>query len=334
MLGYSKVAMILKFFKDLFKLILFGVFLVGLSFLSGFIVMKLYLAGGEVEVPDLTGKEVKEAERLLAMKGLSLKLVDEKNDSSVPKNHVLSQDPAPNSRIKQNRTVRVVLSLGPEEVTVPTVVGKPLRNAQILLRQNGLSAGRTVYIHSDQVPMDGVIAQNPPGESKYSKKGKVDLLLSRGPSEKSYIMPDLIGKKLDFAKKVLEEIGLVVGRVEREAYEGVEVDVVISQNPKPGTIIKKENLVNLVVSEGSFGPQVESRFIPTNPVTQVSLEYVVPEGPPTQEVRVIVNNDEGVSEIFRQFLPPGMRIQVAVPVIGETLVGIYIDGMLVQQRRF
>jgi serine/threonine-protein kinase len=326
--------MILKFFKDLLKFILFVVFLVGLSFLSGFIVMKLYLAGGEVEVPDLTGKEVKEAERLLAMKGLSLKQVDGKNDPSIPKNHILSQDPGPNSRIKQNRTVRVVLSLGPEEVTVPTLVGKPLRNAQILLRQNGLLMGRTVYIHSDQVPMDSVIAQNPPGESKYSKKGKVDLLLSRGPFEKSYIMPDLIGKKLDLAKKVLEEIGLVVGRVEREVYDGVELDVIISQNPKPGTIIKKENLVNLVVSSGSFGPETESRFIPTSPVTHVSLEYVVPEGPPAQEVRVLVNNDHGVSEIFKQFLPPGMRIQVAVPVIGETLVGIYIDGMLVQQRRF
>jgi beta-lactam-binding protein with PASTA domain len=326
--------MILKFFKDLLKFILFVVFLVGLSFLSGFIVMKLYLAGGEVEVPDLTGKEVKEAERLLAMKGLSLKQVDGKNDPSIPKNHILSQDPGPNSRIKQNRTVRVVLSLGPEEVTVPTLVGKPLRNAQILLRQNGLLMGRTVYIHSDQVPMDSVIAQNPPGESKYSKKGKVDLLLSRGPFEKSYIMPDLIGKKLDLAKKVLEEIGLVVGRVEREVYDGVGLDVIISQNPKPGTIIKKENLVNLVVSSGSFGPETESRFIPTSPVTHVSLEYVVPEGPPAQEVRVLVNNDHGVSEIFKQFLPPGMRIQVAVPVIGETLVGIYIDGMLVQQRRF
>lgn len=326
--------MILKFFKDLLKFILFVVFLVGLSFLSGFIVMKLYLAGGEVEVPDLTGKEVKEAERLLAMKGLSLKQVDGKNDPSIPKNHILSQDPGPNSRIKQNRTVRVVLSLGPEEVTVPTLVGKPLRNAQILLRQNGLLMGRTVYIHSDQVPMDSVIAQNPPGESKYSKKGKVDLLLSRGPFEKSYIMPDLIGKKLDLAKKVLEEIGLVVGRVEREVYDGVELDVIINQNPKPGTIIKKENLVNLVVSSGSSGPETESKFIPTSPVTQVSLEYVVPEGPPAQEVRVLVNNDHGVSEIFKQFLPPGMRIQVAVPVIGETLVGIYIDGMLVQQRRF
>jgi len=330
--------MILQIFnvlKGLLKVVLFVIFLVGLSFLSGFTVMKLYLAGGEVDVPDLTGKELKEAEQMLEAKGLDLKVVDELHDAGVPKSHVLSQDPAPGSRAKQNRTVRVVLSLGAEEVMVPNVIGKPLRNAQILLRQNGFFPGKIVYIHSDLAPMDSVIAQTPMPESKYAKKGKVDLLLSRGPYEKSYIMPDLIGKRLDFAKKIVEGIGLVMGRIEREVYEGVEPDRVISQSPKPGAIIKKENLVNLVASSearGMGGNEVS--LAPVDLGTPVTLEYIIPEGPPHQEIKIIVNNDQGVLELFKQVLSPGMRVQVPVPVIGETLVGIYIDGVLVKQRRF
>jgi serine/threonine-protein kinase len=325
--------MVLKLFKFLLKSILFITFLIGISFLSGFIVMKLYLTGGEVDVPDLTGKNVMEATQVLHLRGLTLKPVDTQNDFNVPKNHILSQDPIPGSRVKQNRTVRIILSAGPEEVTVPNVIGKPLRNAQVLLRQNGLFPGKVVYIHSDQVPIDNIIAQTPLPQSKYDKKGKVDLLLSRGPAERSYIMPDLIGKKLDFAKKVIDEIGLEMGRISQEAYEGPR-DVILNQNPKPGTIIKKENLVSLVISTEL--PEVAFDFdgTPVNPTTQVSLEYIVPEGPPAQEIRVIVNNDQGVLELFKQVLAPGMRIQVPVPIIGETLVGIYIDGTLIQQRRF
>lgn len=320
---------IFNLFKGLLKLVLFIVFLIGLSFLSGFVVMKLYLAGGEVEVPDLTGKDIKEATRILKIRGLELKTIEARYDFSVPKNRILFQDPVPGSRAKQNRTVRVILSAGAEEVIVPNITGKPLRNAQILLRQHGFFPGRVVYIHSDQVPIDNVIAQTPLPESKYAKKGKVDLLLSRGPQEKAYIMPDLIGKKLDFAKKVVEGIGLVMGRVEREIYEGVEPDRVISQNPKPGAIIKKENLVNLVASSRTYGADYDSHSI-----SYTSLEYIVPEGPLLQEIRIIVNNDQGVLELFRQTLSPGMRIQVPVPVIGETLVGIYSDGILIRQRRF
>ena len=101
---------------------------------------------------------------------------------------------------------------------------------------------------------------------------------------------------------------------------------VLSQVPKPGTLIEEQNIVNFVVS-GPAGSD-ESPSDETAPVQYASLEYTVPMGRFDREVSVLVRNAEGVTEMYRQVVPPGNRIDVQIPVVGETVAEVYLDGVL------
>ena len=65
--------------------------------------------GDEVRVPDLTGKDLTVAERLLAPKGLELGEANRRNDAR-PVGTIVAQHPAPNSSVKRGRLVSVVVS--------------------------------------------------------------------------------------------------------------------------------------------------------------------------------------------------------------------------------
>src|ERR1044072_1963926 len=79
----------------------------------------------KVEVPGIVGMDVPAATRKLEGAGLHIDFEpEEKNtyDESVPASPVLKQDPPPGAFLKQDRRVRVALSLGSRNLYVPRVV--------------------------------------------------------------------------------------------------------------------------------------------------------------------------------------------------------------------
>jgi beta-lactam-binding protein with PASTA domain len=268
---------------------------------------------------------------LLAERHLDLKTVDQQFDPKIPKDRILSQDPPPGTKTKKNHIVRIVVSRGAEAATIPDVLGKRWQEALNVLQQNKFRPGNVAYVHSADVPVDCIIAQTPPPRSESSAGGRVDLLVSLGAYKNVMVMPDLVEEQLDYAIQVIGKLGLVLGKIEHEQYPGVKLNTVLSQVPKPGTLIEEQNIVTFVVS-GEPGGQ-ETRLGGSASVQYEALEYTVPPGRFDREVRVLVKNAEGQSEMYRQFVPPGNRIVVQIPVVGETVVEIYLDGMLEQVTR-
>ena len=126
-------------------------------------------------------------------------------------------------------------------------------------------------------------------------------------------------------------MGLILGKVERDPQYPLPPNTIISQVPKPGTLIEEQNIVNLVVS-GAAEPG-QSGSIRGLPLTYENLEYTVPIGILEREVMVMVRNAEGSTEVFRQVVPSGQALLFRIPVIGQTVVQIYLDGELEEVRR-
>ena len=295
--------------------------------------VRYIFATSQIDAPELVGKKLDYATNLLTEHHLKLKTVDWQLDAKIPKDHILAQDPASGTKLKKGQTVRVVVSKGTETTIIPEVIGKPWQTAKRILRQNKFRIGDVAYAHSKEVPVDSIIAQTPPPQSENRAGDAVNLLVSRGPYKKVMVMPDLVEEQLPYALNVIEKLGLVLSKVEHEQYEGIPPNTVISQVPKPGALIQEQNVVTFVVSgDGSQG----SRFpgSQAQPVQYELLEYTVPPGRFDQEVSVIVKNTEGITEIYRQLTPSGNRILVRVPVVGETVVEVYLDGTLDEIKRF
>ncbi len=80
-------------------------------------------------VPDLKGRSISGVLDMLAPLKLSLIKSGSEFNSSVPIGSILRQRPPAGTKVREGKTIRVVLSQGGETVFTPAISGLPLRNA-------------------------------------------------------------------------------------------------------------------------------------------------------------------------------------------------------------
>jgi beta-lactam-binding protein with PASTA domain len=213
---------------------------------------RLFTAGGEeVAVPEIIGHNVDEGEKILADAGLVMKEIGVAKDSSLPEGFIVEQDPEPGIRVRKGRTVKVRVSAGLAEVHVPNVIGRTLRQGELILTRIGLTVGEVTDVHDDTVPKDHVIDQTPKPREKVNRGTKVNLLVSLGSEEVTILMPvNLVGLTVDEAAKALREYELSVGNVTTEPSATVPAGRIIRQAPDIGEQVKKGEAVDLLISSG------------------------------------------------------------------------------------
>lgn len=237
-----------RFAAFLLKNGLLGLALLVTGALSALATMRVVLTSQDVMVPSLLSKRIPEAGALAARQGLSLRLEGKRNDARVPADHILAQEPPPGSTLKAHRSIRVWLSLGPQRLTVPAVEGETLRTARLSLEQAQVPVGRVVEV-DDRAEEGRVLVQHPPpGEAEALGEG-ISLLVSRGPGNVDYLMPDLIGRKADDVLEGLRWVGLKVAEIRYRTYPGVAPGIVLRQLPPAGHRVSPRTSVSLDVSK-------------------------------------------------------------------------------------
>ncbi len=134
----------------------------------------------EVKVPKIVGHEVTEANRILEARGLRLNVQESRYSNKVPDRVIMSQTPAAERMVRQNREILAVVSLGPELVDVPDLRGKSLREARILLSNGKLKLGKVVYKKEDQGSPEQILNQKPPAGDRVTKGQTVNLEVQKG----------------------------------------------------------------------------------------------------------------------------------------------------------
>lgn len=139
--------------------------------------------GEELTMPDLQGLSKSEAEAKLQKMGLKLGTVYEKN-SDEEAGTVISQDPKAGSKISKGQEVDIIVSKGPKtkKVSVPTVTGATLENAQNALSSRGLHVGSVTKQQSSQAA-GTVISQSVAGGSEVEAGTTVDLVIAEASSQ-------------------------------------------------------------------------------------------------------------------------------------------------------
>ena len=91
-----------------------------------------------LSVPTLTGVTQNQAQASLEQLGLSM-AATEQFSATVPQGQIISQDPAPHTTVHRGDTVKVVVSKGPEMVTVPDLTGQQVDEAKQTLEGLGFN---------------------------------------------------------------------------------------------------------------------------------------------------------------------------------------------------
>ncbi len=178
--------------------------------------------------------------------GLKMDASQEAYSETVNKGFVVSTDPAPGDRVREDGTVQAVISLGPERHKVPDVRGKSLDDAQQALDGAKLEYGEAVNRFHPKVPKGKVIGTDPAPATPLRRNTAVDVIVSRGP--RPIKIPDYTGKPIDAAEQALEKRRFKVDTTEVNS-DTVPKGRIISQSPDSGTG-QRGDVISLVVSKG------------------------------------------------------------------------------------
>jgi eukaryotic-like serine/threonine-protein kinase len=219
-----------------------------IAFLSALTAMRFAVEGREVVIPDVVGMKETKAEQVLGQRGIGIR-VEDKLYSNLPVDAVVRQSPQANMQVKVGQNAHVVLSLGPQKVTIPDLEEKSVRAAQIEMLREGLQLGEVSSAHLPEYAEDEVIEQDPvPGGTNVTSP-HVDLLVSLGPPPPAYVMPELVGLTAAEAESKLNAAGLKVAKLTPATVPGAVHGAVLEQTPARGQRVDATTPIELQVAE-------------------------------------------------------------------------------------
>jgi len=291
---------------------------------------------GEVVVPELVGRTMKEAEKLLQDAGLTASAKREVSNK-YEKDVIISQNPAAGETVQEGTQLEIVISSGKAEgVAVPDVVGKSEAEAKVILDGEGFNM-QVEAADNPSLAQGVVVSQSPLGATTASKGSTITVYVNGGSvmagvvdtgntnTDNSKIkVPDLVGKDETTAKSMLTTAGLNWGTISEEHNASVNAGLVLSQSYAPDTEVTQGTLIDFVVSLGastySCNTTVEAPadyFIGTEAVitvsdltnaevgrfTTTSFPYTVVQNGISTELGYIKINYQGVDEQFHETSP-------------------------------
>lgn len=218
---------------------------------AGVLVLALFAVGWALvpddaaELPDLTGfsPEMAEVELAALELDLSFTYADTYSEDVEP-GEVVATDPVAGTELEGGESILLSLSVGPQHVEVPDVVGGTENDARNLLREAGFTDVEVVQEHSAEETPGTVLSSTPEAGEDGDREEAVTLHVSEG-----VIVPNLIGMGQTEASEALQGLGLTVSVVEAPSDTVAEGEV-SGQDPEPGAILPEEGPVTITVSTG------------------------------------------------------------------------------------
>jgi serine/threonine-protein kinase len=205
----------------------------------------------KVPVPDVKGKQWADAQQELT--DAKLKPVEHIVPGNT-KGQVTATDPPAGTSIAEGSTVRVNVMSGPQQATVPSVVGESLDQASATLHAQGFNVNPT-YVDSTATA-NQVIHQNPAPGSPAPKGSTVDVQVSNGPPQTN--VPDVVGYTSQQAVQTLESAGFKVTQQYVSVSDPSQDNVVQSQNPAGGARALQGSIVTISIGQSSPPPPTDT----------------------------------------------------------------------------
>lgn len=278
-----------------------------------------------VTVPDLKGRSISAALDMLAPLNLGIEKKGTEFDGSVPIASVLRQEPPMGTVVREGKIVKVVVSQGGQTVLAPSIVGLPLRNAEMLLRQNDLALGEVSDAYSLKQDKGIVLSQEPKSETSVEKNALVNVAVSAGPPPSGVeLMPDFLRKNISDAQQWAQGAGLTITQT-KDPSSLFPAGVILTQSPDPDAVLASDTKINFVISArpGAAGEAQQP---------QKMFHYELSQGGSESLVRIVVIDKYGERELFNGLRKPGSKIDVPLDETGGAHAKIYVNGILVEER--
>ena len=239
------------------KLLIFLGIFISFILVFNFILMPLYVSGSEVVVPNVIGMTQEEAVKTLEDDDFNPSIADTSFGVSLPPGSIFLQKPEAGKLVKEGRTVYLFISGGEQVISVPLLKGKSVRDARLSLERVGLKLGTIEELASTQ-PKDMVFDQQFAEGTRIRKGQSVGISVSIGKGDGEIVVPDLIGKSLSEATRIISDSLLTVGKINYQISSTLLPNTVLDQYPAPGNKLNSGNTVDLFITkEGTIQDRSE-----------------------------------------------------------------------------
>ena len=252
----------------------------------------------DVDLPNLVGKTLEEANKEIEGTDITLEQTEEFN-ADVEAGKIISQDPpyVDGYTVKENSTIKIVISKGTEKAVVENVKGKTYEEAVQILEKANLKVERVDQ--TSQTVEAGIVIDQEPGEDEEVNAGDtVKLYVSSGTGIEQVEVENVVGKTEEEATSILTKAGLKVNVGYKED-SSKATDTVLSQDPVAGEKIDEGSTVTIVVNTYRK-PQTATIYVNVKSLVPASLQGSestnTTDGETAKEVQVQLTIGEGRTE--------------------------------------
>ena len=180
--------------------------------------LRIFTRHGEsYSVPNLTGLTIHEVEEELKARNLRWEITDSIYSNEYERGTVVEHHPKAGFKVKKYRKIYLTMNaVNPEKVAMPNLVDLTIRQAQSKLESVGLKIGKITY--EPDLGINIILAQkyhgSPVKEGDTLIKGSfIDLVLGKGLSGETTMVPDLIGLTEEEATIKAADVSLRLGAI-------------------------------------------------------------------------------------------------------------------------
>lgn len=186
--------------------------------------------------------------------GENSKAEDKENTAQIRKRKKISK------RVRRNRYIAVGLAVtlgifgwyalvGPgSKVVVPSIVGATQEEALSALSPLGLTLVISEKRFDEEISDGQIIESDPAGGDKVDAGGQVTAVISKGAER--YLIPSLVGLTPEAAVNLLAKSPIKVGDLTEVFNDQTPKGFVISSSPAAGKKVKRDAVVDLLISKG------------------------------------------------------------------------------------
>lgn len=214
-------------------LLMVGVSLVVLIVVFWFI--RIYARQGEeYELPDMVGSNIAELQADNPI-GLDIVVLDSVYRPGEEGGRILTQDPKGGTKVKKGRKLYITMTaFSPEDAVLPELAGLTVRQAVNELQASGLVCGNLKFVEDPY--KNNVIEQTCKGKTVYAgqqiaRGSVIDLTVGLGDGSGRSVVPFVIGKTADRARRDIQAASLNVGREHFGGVKNRTTAVVCQQEP-------------------------------------------------------------------------------------------------------
>ncbi|MGC5629795.1 Stk1 family PASTA domain-containing Ser/Thr kinase [Georgenia sp. Z1344] len=261
-----------------------------------------------VEIPDLEGLDEDGITAALDDQDLVPNFLDPEPSDEVEEGLFLSASPETGTSVESGSAVDIVLSSGPEEVTVPDLEG--LDRAEIVeaLQEVELQPEFVELQNDDEVEADLFLSSTPaPGDST-PRGSTVEIVLSAGPGD--VLIPDVSGLSQEDARNILQEAGLSVGNTRTVDEPGAAADHALRTDPAADTSVPRDTEVTLFLASGNVELQDLTGL--SREEAETILGDLDLSSQFTEEFSDDVPDGEVISQSHNGLIPQDTRVDVTI----------------------